>query len=117
MWESSARRKFAPFWGTSFPRRSSAFLLTTGQTKKHTGYATGLGILVASVASTLSCYCHLIFRAVQLIIHNPTDNHSAAMSQPPAFNLTPLDLQLLAMKDEDFVAHSWDDLRDIIGES
>lgn len=39
------------------------------------------------------------------------------MSQPPAFNLTPLDRQLLAMKDEDFIAHSWDELRDIIGES
>lgn len=39
------------------------------------------------------------------------------MSQPPAFNLTPLDHQLLAMKDEDFIPHSWDDLRDIIGES
>ena len=54
---------------------------------------------------------------VQFIIHNQTDNHSAAMSQPPAFNLTPLDHQLLAMKDEDFIPHSWDDLRDIIGES
>ncbi|KAJ5369748.1 uncharacterized protein N7496_005840 [Penicillium cataractarum] len=36
------------------------------------------------------------------------------MSHPPAFNLTPLDHQLLAMTDEEFVAHSWDDLRDII---
>jgi hypothetical protein len=37
------------------------------------------------------------------------------MSQPPAFNLTPLDHQLLAMTDEEFIAHSWEDLRDIIG--
>jgi len=37
------------------------------------------------------------------------------MSQPPAFNLTPLDHQLLAMTDEEFIPHSWDDLRDIIG--
>ncbi|KAF7719986.1 Uncharacterized protein PECH_008147 [Penicillium ucsense] len=36
------------------------------------------------------------------------------MSQPPAFNLTPLDLQLLAMTDEEYIPHSWDDLRDII---
>lgn len=33
----------------------------------------------------------------------------------PAFNLTALDLQLLSMKDEEFVAHDWDDLRNIIG--
>jgi hypothetical protein len=37
------------------------------------------------------------------------------MRQPPAFNLTPLDHQLLAMTDEEFIAHTWEDLRDIIG--
>lgn len=36
---------------------------------------------------------------------------------PPAFNLTALDHQLLAMTDEEFVAHDWDDLQSIIGES
>ncbi|KAJ5908796.1 hypothetical protein N7495_001478 [Penicillium taxi] len=35
------------------------------------------------------------------------------MSQP-AFKLTPLDLQLLSMTDDEFVAHDWDDLQDII---
>lgn len=35
---------------------------------------------------------------------------------PPAFNLTALDHQLLAMTDEEFVAHDWDDLQSIIGE-
>lgn len=33
-----------------------------------------------------------------------------------AFNLTALDRQLLAMTDEEFIAHDWEDLRDIIGE-
>lgn len=33
-----------------------------------------------------------------------------------AFNLTPLDHQLLAMSDEEFVPHDWNNLRDIIGE-
>lgn len=33
------------------------------------------------------------------------------------FYLTELDRQLLAMSDEEFVAHDWDNLRDIIGES
>lgn len=32
------------------------------------------------------------------------------------FHLTALDRQLLAMNDEEFVAHDWDNLRDIIGE-
>lgn len=36
-------------------------------------------------------------------------------SQTP-FNLTPLDRQLLAMTDEEFEAHDWENLRDIIGE-
>jgi hypothetical protein len=35
---------------------------------------------------------------------------------PPAFNLTALDHQLLAMTDEEFVAHDWNDLQSIIGE-
>ncbi|KAJ5102549.1 hypothetical protein N7532_003078, partial [Penicillium argentinense] len=35
-----------------------------------------------------------------------------SMAQP--FNLTALDHQLLAMTDEEFVAHDWEDLRDII---
>ena len=39
------------------------------------------------------------------------------MAPQTAFNLTPLDHQLLAMKDEDYVPHDWDELRDIIGES
>ena len=74
------------------------------------------------MAYTLFCYCDLIFSTEPCNLLYPTrrtSNHSAAMSQsqPPAFNLTPLDHQLLAMKDEDFIAHSWDDLRDIIGES
>jgi hypothetical protein len=34
---------------------------------------------------------------------------------PPAFNLTALDHQLLAMTDEEFIAHDWDDLQGIIG--
>ncbi|KAJ5316554.1 hypothetical protein PENANT_c019G02704 [Penicillium antarcticum] len=33
---------------------------------------------------------------------------------PPAFNLTDLDRQLLAMTDEEFVHHDWEDLKDII---
>lgn len=33
----------------------------------------------------------------------------------PAFNLTPLDHQLLAMTDEEFVHHDWSELKDIIG--
>ncbi|CAI7566395.1 hypothetical protein N7533_008103 [Penicillium manginii] len=33
---------------------------------------------------------------------------------PPAFNLTALDHQLLAMTDEEFIAHDWDDLQGII---
>ncbi|KAJ5742407.1 uncharacterized protein N7511_011426 [Penicillium nucicola] len=32
----------------------------------------------------------------------------------PAFNLTALDRQLLAMTDEEFVDHDWEDLQDII---
>ncbi|KAJ5160888.1 uncharacterized protein N7482_007892 [Penicillium canariense] len=36
------------------------------------------------------------------------------MPETAPFNLTPLDRQLLAMTDEQFVAHDWDDLRDII---
>ncbi|CAG8152355.1 unnamed protein product [Penicillium salamii] len=32
----------------------------------------------------------------------------------PAFNLTPLDHQLLAMTDEEFVYHDWSELKDII---
>lgn len=35
----------------------------------------------------------------------------------PAFNLTDLDHQLLAMTDEEFVYHDWEDLKDIIGMS
>lgn len=38
------------------------------------------------------------------------------MSQSTPFHLTELDRQLLAMSDEEFVAHDWDDLKDIIGE-
>ena len=33
-----------------------------------------------------------------------------------AFNLTPLDHQLLAMSDDEFIPHDWNDLQDIIGE-
>ncbi|KAJ5703540.1 hypothetical protein N7493_011465 [Penicillium malachiteum] len=36
------------------------------------------------------------------------------MTNSTAFNLTPLDHELLAMKDEDFVPHDWNNLRDII---
>lgn len=36
--------------------------------------------------------------------------------EPTPFQLTALDRQLLAMTDEEFVAHDWDNLRDIIGE-
>lgn len=39
------------------------------------------------------------------------------MPQSTPFHLTELDRQLLAMSDEEFVAHDWDNLRDIIGES
>ncbi|KAJ5467830.1 Protein of unknown function DUF3605 [Penicillium sp. IBT 31633x] len=35
----------------------------------------------------------------------------------PAFNLTDLDRKLLAMTDEEFVHHDWEDLKSIIGES
>lgn len=35
----------------------------------------------------------------------------------PAFNLTPLDHQLLAMTDEEFAYHDWNELKDIIGRS
>lgn len=33
----------------------------------------------------------------------------------PAFNLTELDHKLLAMTDEEFVYHDWEDLKSIIG--
>jgi hypothetical protein len=36
---------------------------------------------------------------------------------PPAFNLTDLDRQLLAMTDDEFVHHDWEDIKDIIGMS
>lgn len=39
------------------------------------------------------------------------------MPEATPFQLTELDRQLLAMKDEEFVAHDWDNLREIIGES
>jgi hypothetical protein len=41
----------------------------------------------------------------------------ANMTPAPAFNLTDLDHQLLAMSDEEFVYHDWEDLKDIIGMS
>jgi len=37
------------------------------------------------------------------------------MPEVPAFNLTPLDHQLLAMTDEEFEYHDWEELKDIIG--
>lgn len=37
------------------------------------------------------------------------------MSEVPAFNLTPRDHELLAMTDEEFVHHDWEELKDIIG--
>lgn len=39
------------------------------------------------------------------------------MHPPPAFNLTELDRQLLVMRDEDYVEHTWEDLENIIGET
>jgi hypothetical protein len=33
----------------------------------------------------------------------------------PVFNLTSLDHQLLAMTDEEFAYHDWNELKDIIG--
>ncbi|KAJ5083910.1 hypothetical protein NUU61_008489 [Penicillium alfredii] len=36
------------------------------------------------------------------------------VSTAPAFNLTALDQQLLVMTDEEYVAHDWEELRDII---
>lgn len=36
-------------------------------------------------------------------------------SEPPAFNLTDTDREVLAMTDEQFVPHDWDNLKDIIG--
>lgn len=39
------------------------------------------------------------------------------MADSSKFSLTELDHQLLAMKDEDFVPHDWNNLREIIGES
>ena len=33
------------------------------------------------------------------------------------FPLTPLDRQVLAQKDEEYHAHTWEELKDIIGES
>ncbi|KAJ5991517.1 hypothetical protein N7499_003934 [Penicillium canescens] len=38
----------------------------------------------------------------------------AVANMTPAFNLTDLDHQLLAMTDEEFVYHDWEDLKDII---
>ncbi|KAF4162738.1 hypothetical protein CNMCM6936_001714 [Aspergillus lentulus] len=35
-------------------------------------------------------------------------------SEPPAFNLTDTDREVLAMTDEQFVPHDWDNLKDII---
>lgn len=34
----------------------------------------------------------------------------------PAFNLTELDYKLLAMTDEEFIYHDWEDLKSIIGQ-
>lgn len=39
------------------------------------------------------------------------------MHQPTPFNLTELDRQLLAMRDEDYIEHTWEDLQNIIGET
>jgi hypothetical protein len=39
----------------------------------------------------------------------------AVVNMTPAFNLTDLDHQLLAMTDEEFVHHDWEDLKDIVG--
>lgn len=39
----------------------------------------------------------------------------AAVPAVPAFNLTELDHKLLAMTDEEFVCHDWEDLKSIIG--
>ena len=39
------------------------------------------------------------------------------MADSTKFSLTALDHQLLAMKDEEFVPHDWNNLREIIGES
>ncbi|GAA5230629.1 hypothetical protein GCM10025794_33870 [Massilia kyonggiensis] len=36
-------------------------------------------------------------------------------SEPPAFNLTDTDREVLAMTDDQFVPHDWDNLKDIIG--
>jgi hypothetical protein len=35
--------------------------------------------------------------------------------EPPAFNLTEVDRQVLAQTDEEFVLHDWEDLKAIIG--
>ena len=35
--------------------------------------------------------------------------------EPPAFNLTDLDRQLLTQTDEEYIPHDWEDLKAIIG--
>lgn len=39
-----------------------------------------------------------------------------AQDVPPPFNLTELDHRILAQTDEEFQPHTWDELRQIIGE-
>ena len=35
--------------------------------------------------------------------------------EPPAFNLTDVDRQVLAQTDDEFILHNWEDLKAIIG--
>lgn len=39
----------------------------------------------------------------------------ASTPEPPAFNLTETDLEILAMTDDQFILHDWENLKDIIG--
>ncbi|KAH8690172.1 hypothetical protein BGW36DRAFT_307258 [Talaromyces proteolyticus] len=44
------------------------------------------------------------------------DSHTqAAQTKPLPFNLTEVDRQVLALTDDEFVYHDWDELKDIIG--
>lgn len=46
---------------------------------------------------------------------NPQQTSQVAKSEPLPFNLTEVDLATLAQTDEEFIPHSWEELKDIVG--
>ena len=45
----------------------------------------------------------------------PQPNVPKANGHPLPFNLTDVDRETLAQTDEEFIPHSWEDLKDIVG--